>query len=209
MKRLAVLAVLAWPCFAGSAAVAARPITLYTTYRQAPPEGVEDALHEELASIMGPSGIGFTWRALAAPHDREISIELAVIRFRGRCDTGDLLPIRINPGALGWTHVSDGTILPFSDVDCDRVRDFVQRDLLNLPAEARPAVFGRALARVLAHELYHIFANTLKHGSCGVGKASYTVEELLSDRFSFEEKESDALRAGKPQGAIDGGSGGS
>ena len=86
-------------------------------------------------------------------------------------------------------------ILPFSDVDCDRIRIFVQRDLLLLKAEEREEAFGRAVGRVLAHELYHIFAHTAHHGSDGVGKAAYTVQELLCDEFQFEEHEALALRS--------------
>ncbi len=57
-------------------------------------------------------------------------------------------------------------------------------------------MYGRAVGRVLAHELYHIFANTQHHGS-GVGKAAYTVDNLLGTVFQFDEKESAALLASK------------
>ena len=108
-----------------------------------------------------------------------------------------------NPGALGWTHVSDGTILPFSDIECDRIRGFIQKDLLAVRPEEREDAYGRAVARVVAHELYHIFANTSHHGSCGVGKSAYTVQELLSDDFQFEAKESMALRNSKARETLE------
>lgn len=117
-----------------------------------------------------------------------------MVNFKGRCDIGGLAASLTRSTALGWTHVSDGVILPFSDVDCDRIRAFVQKGLLSLPRKDREATFGRAMGRVLAHELYHVFANTARHGSCGVGKASYSVEDLLSPQFRFEERESRALR---------------
>ena len=79
----------------------------------------------------------------------------------------------VHPGALGWTHVSDGAILPFSEIDCDRIREFVQKELLYWKPAEREEVLGRAMARVVAHELYHIFANTPHHGSDGVAKAAY------------------------------------
>jgi hypothetical protein len=68
--------------------------------------------------------------------------------------------------------VSDGAILPFSDVDCDRIRSFVRQGLMAKDRDDREEAFGRSVGRVLAHDLYHIFANTARHGSWGVGKAT-------------------------------------
>jgi hypothetical protein len=177
------------------------PVALYTHFDQEPSEGVVEALH------MIPMGMTFEWRALDGVRGNELSVELAVLTFKGRCDLTGLSPHNeSNPGALGWTHVSDGAILPFSDVDCDRIRHFVQKELLLVRTPDREEAFGRAIARVVAHELYHVFANTARHGSCGVGKASYTVQELLTDDFQFEERESQALRRSKAHNALEGAS---
>lgn len=171
------------------------PILLYAQFEGAPSQPLLDALHGELESIMTPLGLEFAWRDLAGVRGNEAARELAVVNFKGRCDIGGLAASLTHSTALGWTHVSDGVILPFSDVDCDRIRAFVQKGLLLLPRKDREATFGRAMGRVLAHELYHVFANTARHGSCGVGKASYSVEDLLSLHFRFEERESRALRS--------------
>lgn len=173
------------------------PIALYTQFQVEPPEAVMHALQDELESIMSPMGMHFEWHSLSGVRGNEVSVELAVLTFKGRCDAAGLVGRTSSPGALGWTHVSDGIILPFSDVDCDRIRSFVQKDLLSFHAGDRETVFGRALARVVAHELYHIFANTARHGTCGVGKAAYTVQELLSEDFQFQDRESEALRSSK------------
>jgi len=95
--------------------------------------------------------------------------------------------------------VSDGQVLPFAEIDCDGVRGFLMKDLLMLSADAREEAYGKALGRVLSHELYHIFAKTVHHGAAGVAKAAYTVRELLSQDFQFEEKETRTLRATKPR----------
>ena len=205
MKQLVLcLTLAAIPGFCSERHTSLSPISLYTQFQQAPPKAMEDGLHDELGSIMGPIGLHFEWRSLTPSRpSNEFSVELAVVTFKGRCDASGLLAVRSYPGALGWTHVSDGNILPFSDVDCDRIRGFVQRELLSVPFDEREETFGRAVARVLAHELYHIFANTAKHGSCGVGKAAYTVEELLSGEFVFEERDSQALRTGKTHTALE------
>jgi hypothetical protein len=183
------------PGFGGNRPQEPVPVTLYTKFEHQVPPAVLAAIQQELAAIMEPIGIHFDWRSLSQANGSEVSVELAVITFKGTCSTSNLSAQFSNPGALGWTHVSDGVILPFSDVDCDRIRVFLQRELLNLDPAIRGALFGRAVGRVLAHELYHIFANTSRHGSCGVGKAAYTVEELLSDDFRFEDRETRMLRA--------------
>ena len=179
------------------------PITLYTQFEQAPPWGVLKALQDEVASIMAPIGIRFEWRDLGKTGGHEVSAELAVVTFKGRCDAAGLLTRSKFEGALGWTHVSDGQILPFTDVSCDRVREFVQTGLLAFRVEDREAKYGRALGRVLAHELYHIFANTLRHGS-GVAKESYSVQDLLADDFQFEAKETRMLQTSRPKPAVEG-----
>jgi hypothetical protein len=180
-------------------------IALYTHFDQAPAPDVEDALHEELAAIMYPMGLRFEWRSLEHRGPNEVAVELAVINFKGRCGSSGL-PDGADPGiALGWTHVSDGVILPFSDVDCNRIRTFVGKELAHRPTEERDLVLGRAMARVLAHELYHIFANTARHGNGGVGKSAYSVQELMSDRFTFDDKESNALLDGKRKLAMESG----
>ena len=43
-------------------------------------------------------------------------------------------------------------------------------------------VYGRALGRVLAHELYHIFARTCHHGQEGVAKTALSGKALISER---------------------------
>jgi len=179
------------------------PITLYTQFEQAPPDGVLEALQGEVESIMAPIGLRFEWRDLGKGGGHEVSAELAVVTFKGRCDIARLLARGRFEGKLGWTHVSDGQILPFTDVSCDQVREFVQTGLLTFPAEDREEKYGRALGRVLAHELYHIFANTMRHGSMGVAKESYSVQDLLADDFQFEAKETQMLRTNRPKPAVD------
>ena len=123
-------------------------------------------------------------------------------KFKGRCDVIGLSSHISGAGPLGWTHISDGVILPFAEIDCESIRDFIQRRLLRMPVESHEAAFGRALGRVVAHELYHIFANTVRHSACGVGKPKFSIEELLSPEFRFGAQESFALKSGKAHSAL-------
>jgi len=199
LKSLIVVAACsALPVFAGGRPAISTPVTLYTAFQQAPPDAVVEAIRVELDAIMLPAGLRFDWYPLTDAGGR-VSTQLAVIHFKGQCDTEDLRPEWGYPGPLGWTHVSDGEVLPFIDVNCQGVRLFVQRSLIGVPAESRDAVYGRALARVLAHELYHFLANTKGHAAGGLAKAAYSAEDLLSQTFRFGRKEYDGLRSRRPE----------
>lgn len=173
------------------------PITIYTEFDQQYSAQSIETLKSELTAIMGPIGLQFEWRDLKSARGNEVSVELVVISFKGTCNMDEAMPAHVTGGALGWTHMSDGDVLPFSDVDCDRVRRLIAPSTLGTSQSERERLFGRALGRVLAHELYHIFGNTTKHASLGVAKAFYTAGELVSDSFRFESKETKTLRHGK------------
>jgi hypothetical protein len=203
MKRIFIyLALGILPAFGEPRRVHVAPITLYASFQQNLPQAVRAALQDELEQIMAPIGIHFQWRSLDAARGNEVSVELAVVTFKGRCDAGGLSTRSVSPGALGWTHVSDGNILPFSDVDCDGIRGFIQGALLTVSPEGREEAFGRAVGRVVAHELYHIFADTQQHESLGVAKASYTVQDLMTVDFLFEGRATHAFGDGKAHLAL-------
>ena len=178
------------------------PIALYTQYQKDIPPAVMSALRAEVESIMAPIGLKFEWRELSGNDHAPASVELAVVNFKGLCSLEGVTAHKVLIGPLGWTHISDGTILPFADVDCDAVHALLQKDIAFIPHVERLAVFGRALGRVMAHELYHIFANTTHHGADGVGREAYSVQDLLSTDFHFEARESNALKAGPAHAAL-------
>jgi hypothetical protein len=195
MKRLFLcLALGALPAFCGGQPHPGARITLYTEFQEQPPDRVVQALEDELESVFGPTGLHVRWRSLAQNHGDEVSAQLAVIRFKGKCDVSHLEPTDGYSGPLGWTHLTDGVILPFSSINCDGIRIFTRRGLLGIDPENREEAYGRALARVLAHELYHILANTTTHATWGIARAAYTVHELLSQSLQFEPKQCEVLR---------------
>ena len=171
------------------------PITIFTQFDTLSSNIVIESLKAELSDIMDPVGLHFDWRSIDVDRNA-ITAELVVVKFRGTCSAEDLLPGKLTEGALGWTHISDGQLLPFSDVDCDRIRRFINPLVSGHEGGERNRVLGRAVARVLAHELYHIFANTTHH-TRGLAKGFYTPAELVAPAFRFEEKEFHTLRNNK------------
>jgi hypothetical protein len=47
-------------------------------------------------------------------------------------------------------------------------------------------LYGRSIARLLAHEFYHILAQTDDHAPAGIAKARFSTADLLADHFDFE-----------------------
>ena len=183
-----------------STAATAAPVTLYTDFQQAVPPAVLEALRSEVDSIMSPMGLRFDWQSLADFRPGRASAAVAVAHFEGHCDVSGLVMRGNKVGSLGWTEISDGTILPFTHVDCERVRTFLQTTLLGYRPQDRERAYGRALGRVLAHELYHVYGDTPKHSARGVAKENYSVADLLAADFQFHEKEARALRSSKGGG---------
>jgi hypothetical protein len=189
-----------------SAAATAAPVTLYTDFQQPVPPAVLEAVREEVDSIMSPMGLRFDWQSLADFRPGRASAAVAVAHFEGHCDVSGLVMRGNKVGSLGWTEISDGTILPFTHIDCERVRTFLQTTLLGYRSQDRERAYGRALGRVLAHELYHVYGDTPKHTARGVAKEKYSVADLLAADFQFAEKETRALRASKTLAALKAGS---
>jgi len=130
-------------------------------------------MQRELGRIAKPTGRSFAFvdSEQAAP-GRRVSV-----RLLGDC-TG-VLSLSSTRGPLGWTKVIDGRILPYVEVDCDRVRATILPDIERQGPVLREAALGRALARVLAHELRHALARTLDHEDHGPARASLGSRDLL------------------------------
>jgi hypothetical protein len=161
---------------------------LYTEFEHNAAPSVVQAIREETDSLMAPNGLRFEWMSLPET-GQSVWMELAVVKFSGRCE---VLPFAVSSHVdrrLGWTHISDGVVLPFAEVDCDAIGAYILKDLLGMPAQSREKAFGRAVGRVTAHELLHIFARTAAHSSHGVDHPTLTVADLLADRMEFDELE--------------------
>jgi hypothetical protein len=169
------------------------PVAIFSEFdREAPPE-VLSALRSELDAIMEPAGYQFEWHALKEADGHTAYPELVVVSFKGDCQAAGLSGAA-EPGALGWTHRSGGELLPFTSVDCDRIQRLMSRPLMSTDPRERNHTLGRAVGRVLAHELYHILGKTSGHGAGGVAKPYYSPRELTAETFHFDESDRKLLR---------------
>lgn len=99
-----------------------------------------------------------------------------------------LIPFMDERGPLAWTHSTNGEILPFAEVACDRVANAVASALWGEERKQADKFLGRAIGRVLAHEIYHILGKTHEHNEDGsLAKELISAKQLISDkRITFD-----------------------
>jgi hypothetical protein len=148
-----------------------------------------DSMKRELSRVMQAAGYELEWRG---PQDSHIDTGafLAVVELKGDCDAPS---VSLGPGStlpgmadLASTSISDGQVLPFGWVNCGNVTKFLAPALLDQPAARGDFIFGRAVARLIAHEFYHMLMQTREHTRNGISKACFTAAELTTNSFEFE-----------------------
>jgi hypothetical protein len=156
------------------------------------------ALRHELRELLEPAGIAVDVMLRSEmPVSPQFS-ELVVFEMKGSCsmnvapvDLGGVLDER---GPLGSAYLSDGEILHFGEVECDRVRRCLQRVTRGGSPEAHQAEYGAALGIVVAHEIYHMMAGAKEHTKDGLTKESLSARELLDGMLSIPGTVREALR---------------
>lgn len=145
-------------------------------------------MRKEAARLIAPADYAPVWVPKSAATGESFE-QLVVVRFRGACSPqaeDESVPTPRQSESLATTAVSGGRVLPFVDVDCNRTRRVIAAALAPLPSGARDKMLGRALGRVLAHELYHVLAQTVEHQAGGVSKPCFGMADLLTSRFQFD-----------------------
>jgi hypothetical protein len=146
---------------------------------------VLEAMQRAAEAALAPR-ITLTWRTSQDLEGTAVSTDLAIIRLRGECrPRGGLQswnpPSSTDAKPLGQTYISDGHVLPIADILCDTVWKLVGPDLRGASARERDELLGRALGRVVAHELYHITLQTTAHTQEGLTRPSLRSTDLLSE----------------------------
>jgi hypothetical protein len=151
-------------------------IILIISFQQELPIASAQAMQLELANIFEPLSIEPEWYRMEEAQGLTFPHRLIVVRFTGACAQPSETPV--SHGALGHTHMTDGDILPFIEVNCDRVLGFIHHSASKQLLAIDEEVSGVALGRVLAHEIYHVVAGTARHGKTGVTREALTPDEL-------------------------------
>jgi hypothetical protein len=155
-------------------------------------------MKRELSGMMRRAGYRVVWGDPRNPGKTGQVSTLVVLELRGSCSLpAGSYPVEqpVASGAsLGETSVSSDGVMPFSRVNCANLTRMLAPVLAGAPCAQRDYLYGRAMARVVAHELYHVMMGSRGHGHEGVAKSSFTLSDLLREHFDFGQTALDNLR---------------
>jgi len=152
------------------------------------------AMEAESGRIAKQAGIRLQFLERSQAEGREFE-DLVVFRMKGRCAMDSLPPLTDERGPFASATVSDGNVLPFGEVRCDRIRESLKAAMAGIDFSHSNVLLGRALGRVVAHELYHMLANTKAHGKSGVTRESLTARQLLYGELNLADHDCAAISA--------------
>ncbi len=185
--------------FCAASVLAGQPLTQVTAVVMPDGRYSPVAIREmgrEAAHILKKSGVSLRWYLEEPAH--AVNGLLVVVKLVGRCDM-DGPPAFLMPVPLGWSHEVNGEVLPFSDLACDNIRGAVYSALPARNQLRGNTLLGRAMGRVLAHELYHIVADTAEHGEDGVAQPALSARELTSGQLELRPSDIEAIQSGLRQ----------
>jgi hypothetical protein len=195
---LALVCLFHTDAFPGGGTPPSAKLPIFLTVGASQPAGPVAYMKQELDSILDNAGFQVVWEDPRHPDPTGLPSSIVVLELRGVCGLpqgADRLEPSVSSGAsLAETAVSAQGVTPFSWVNCANLTRLIGPELSTQPGAEREYLYGRAMARVVAHEVYHVVMGSRDHGRNGVAKASFTVADLLDEVFPFDPGELAKLR---------------
>lgn len=187
-------AALALPLGAGIDRVSPSVLTVILDFKGPHSRVSLKEMERESGLILRSSGVKLDWRNLG--DDPYASYpDLVVMTFRGACEYESAGSQTYNElGPLAITHETDGEILPFGEVDCDRVVNSARSAMTYSDYPRADMLVGRALGRVVAHELVHMITKSEQHAKEGVERPSLSGKQLISEYLPLSALDVDRLK---------------
>jgi hypothetical protein len=178
-------------CSAQSAGATDAALVVYLRAGGSQPAAPLAEMKREVGSLMSQAGYRVEWRSLDAPRGEEGEASmLAVLELNGTCGLAAGYGAAERPlgshTSLATTSITDGQVMPFSSLNCTALTRSVSASLGQEAGARRDFLYGRAMARVVAHELYHVLMRTTEHARGGVARSCFSTADLLTERFEFE-----------------------
>jgi hypothetical protein len=151
-------------------------------------------MQKESARILSPAGVRIDWKLRGEALPLNPASSLFVMTFHGSCQFDPQPPVYDELGPYARTHETNGEVQPFGDVDCTRVVSSARYAMSGADFERQDYLVGRALGRVVAHELVHMVTRSEEHARAGVQKAALSGRELIGAPLPLEATEVNQIR---------------
>jgi hypothetical protein len=138
-----------------------------------------DEMKREFEAVMKSSGVSFDWR-YRDEIDGQTFDNLVVVRFKGRCVLEPVGYLYDERGPLAFTYATAGEVQPYSEVACDHVTASVRSAMAGGDFARADLLLGRALGRVVAHEMAHMLSKSGTHARSGVDRPALSGKSLIA-----------------------------
>ena len=150
-------------------------------------------MEREASQILGASGVQLSFASRAEAASTDFS-DLVVMTFRGNCKSEPPMPRYDETGPYAVTWTTDGRVLPFGEVDCQKVIQSARHAMWGGDMARSEQLYGRALGRVMAHELVHMLTKTGDHARNGVQRAALSPRDLTGATLTLSKDDLDRLK---------------
>lgn len=185
--RLVFLTLLAPMLLCAGTILHQSPLTVLMDFEAPHSDASLQALRLSLNQLLSPTGLLIDIQLKDDLPTNPQFGQLVMFKMKGSCSLNPM-PLAIPPderGPLGMAYTSDGAVLHFGEVECDRVRHCIQRILGFNASLKNQQTYGSALAVVIAHEVYHMLGNATKHTRDGITKAQLSPSELIDSELKI------------------------
>jgi len=173
------------------------PLTVLMEFEAPHSETSLASLRRNLNQLLTPGGIAVDVELRDQLPPNPQFGQLVIFKMRGSCSMDPRVKVKAAPsGPLAMAYVSDGEVLHFGEVECDRVRSALQRILGSGGSHKNQENYGAALAIVIAHELYHMLGNATGHTRDGLTKSALSADEMVSRKLGLSPGALHAIRDG-------------
>ncbi len=165
-------------------------------FDEAPAPGLVEAIHDELDRLFSPAGLEVDVRQIVTRPLRGRRQRAAVVHFSNLCVAPPAITKRESSvRTLAHVHKAGSRILDLIEVNCAAVSRYVASGLQSDDIQRLQALYRRALARVVAHELLHWAMNEKRHTNSPLFRQRVEASHLLADGIELGTDELARLRS--------------
>ncbi len=167
-------------------------LTVVLDFRGAHSDSSILEMERESGSILKTTGLKLDWRSRDdAP--KSAYPNLVVMTFNGSCKFDPTPQGYGAPGPLASTRTTNHIIQSFGQVDCDHVVGTARSAMFGSDYAHADMLVGRALGRVVVHEIVHMLTKSAEHGRDGVFEAALSGKQLIAPSLPLSAMDVDQL----------------